>query len=422
MKFDSSDETKTYANIIVTAVPGTWEENNQVDRVMGKIKEYFNSSDNTYIPYITDFDSKFKWSNKWDRSYLDCFPTKLQIIQHGLNSIYIYKKIKEVKVANFDNFDFIDSNVITYEFQKVVFEQNYVFLNYLWMRNYFNNQEAKINVFYQDEFYPTGGRFISQAINRSGKSNIISYGYQHGIIYNGHTVYDLTKKEFNNTKAFNGMPKPKKFLLWGSFFKELLNKNEAFKDDELIVAGNLNYIVASQKYDKLKNKGKALVILWCTSVDYLVEGQLNIILPFVRTLSDYKLIIRMHPLLNVKDRIVKNLDGNASEKVTFKNDDNIFDAISGADMILAVTASSIFMDALVLNKLVCQFEIDDYHNDPLPTNNTTLITSPEDLIKVYKNILTSVKPNEFLSKQKLLHMNDSQWKKLLLPELNTISN
>lgn len=416
---DKTDNPKMYYNYIVTPVPGTWQYLSGDDRVLGKIAAYSNESSTTYLPYILSYDSNFKWAKQWDKNYLNYYPTKLQLCLHQIKAFFLLKKTQTFNFVNFANIDFIDSNVLRYQFQKVIFEQNFVFINYLWMRNFFDSIKKGVNIFYQDEFYPTGGRFISQAVNRAENEYITSCGVQHGIIYKGHSVYQLTIKEFNCTKQFNGLPKPNKFIVWGNYFKEIVNENGSFSDKELLVAGNLNYIDIAKKYNKLKTKNEIPVILWCTSVEYLTEGQYKIIAEFLKSVPDYKLIIRFHPLHNLEKYLLKIIDETILSKTIFRSDNDIFDAIYNADMVLAITASTIFMDALALNKMICQFKVPNYFNESLPTNNTILINSSDELISAYKNY-SSQKESSLLSKQNLLHMDDSVWRKLL--SLENIQN
>ncbi|MBK7311183.1 MAG: hypothetical protein IPI93_10400 [Sphingobacteriaceae bacterium] len=380
---------------------------------MGKIHNYRFGSSSTYLPYFNDLETNINWSGKWDHTYIRSFPTILQLCNHSLKAFLVYRKIRSLRDIEFKNINCIDGNVLAYEFQKVVFDQNYVFVNYLWMRNHFSLCKHKTNIFFQDEFYPTGGRFISQAINRTNNKNMTSYGVQHGIIYEGHTVYNMTPVELECNKPFNGLPKPHKFILWGDFFKEVLNKNKAFADDELVVAGNLNYIVTAEKYKKLNNKNSVPGILWCTANDYLIKDQFDILKPLLASLTDYQLVIRFHPMLNIKDKLIEVIDKDIMNKVVFKNDNDIFDAIFKADIILAITASSIFMDALVLNKMVFQFKIDGHILSDFPNKNTLVIDSEEKLIQAYNDLLEGKYAKDQLSSQKLLHMSDGKWREIL---------
>jgi hypothetical protein len=409
---DKTDTSKTYYNYIVTPVPGTWQEVSGEDRVLGKIAAYSGESTSTYLPYILSYDSNFKWAKEWDTNYLNYYPSKLQLCLHQIKAFFLLKNVQIFNSVNFAHIDFIDANVLRYQFQKVIFDQNYVFINYLWMRNFFSSIKKEANIFYQDEFYPTGGRFISQAVNRSKNEYIASCGVQHGIIYKGHSVYQLTGKELNCTKEFNGLPKPNRFIVWGNYFKKIINENRNFNEQELLVAGNLNYIDIAKKYNKLKTKNEIPVVLWCTSVEYLTVAQYKIIEEFLKSLPDYKLVIRFHPLHNLEKFILKIMDETVLNKTVFKNDNDIFDAIYKADIVLAITASTIFMDALALNKIVYQFKVPNYFNESLPTNNAILIESSDELSNAYKNYMLQDN-SSVLSKQNLLHIDDSVWRKLL---------
>jgi hypothetical protein len=324
----------------------------------------------------------------------------------------IRKKIEQIRKIDFSSIDFIDDRVLCYELNNLLF-RNYNHVNFLWMKNFFTSVTKPSNFFYYAEFYTQAGRVISQAVNRSLNNNIHSYAYQHGNIYNGHTVYHLTQKEIECTKPFNGLPKPKHFIVWGQYFKDVLNQYNAFSNNELIVAGNQNYTSISEKHCNHVQKKNAQTFLWCTSFEFVAKSEFAIIKPFLESLESYKLVIRCHPGHQIQT-IVSNLCNDTGIKnVSLSEDKNIFDAINKADFIFAAMESTIFMDALVLNKFVFQFQTEALKSTLIPSPNTALVTSSDELYDVYLKLCGDQQKKEYSQEQNILYLKSDVWNAIL---------
>ncbi len=403
-------EIKNY--IVVTIPSSTWREDEDKDRVLGFIKDNEKNAACAYIPYFKDLFGEFRWSNAWDSNYIHYFPTNFQVLKSQFSKFSLRKKISKIHSIDFSLIDFLDADVICYELNNVLF-RNYNHINYLWMKNFFTSVTMPVNCFYYTEFYIQSGRVISQAINRSLNNNINSYAYQHGNIYNGHTVYHLTKKEIECTQPFNGLPKPKHFIVWGQYFKDLLNKNQAFSDSELIIAGNPNYTKISETYKADGSINKEPVFLWCTSFEFVVKNELEIIKPFLDSLPSYKLIIRCHPGHQIQTVVLDLCKQNSLKNIYLSEDKNVFDAISKVDFIFTAMESTIFLDALVLNKFVFQFQTEALKSTLIPSPNATLVTTSDELKASFMKLRDDQSKKDFTKDQNILYLKSDVWNNML---------
>lgn len=401
---------KNYA--IIPVQSPSWQQSENKDRILGFVVEGLNSSKGIYLPYFSDLYAAVKWSAKWDLNYIHSFPSKFQLIKHYFSKFSSYKKIKKIKDLNVTDINFIDGNVIYSEFLNVL-SKNYYFINFLWMKNFFSSISIPVNIFYYCEFYKQRGRVISQAVNRSNNPKVKSYGVQHGMIYKGHTIYNLTKAEIDCTKPFNGLPKPHTFIVWGKYFKNLLNTHNAFADSELLVAGNPNYLSAFKKNTRKFHVNEVPTFLWCTTLEVLSKKELDIIQPFLKSLSSYKLIIRCHPGHQIQNQVLSLFNEENLKHVSLCDDKDIFDAISSADYVFAAVASTIFMDALMLNKIVFQLQTDIFYNAIIPSPNAFIVASSEELTELYLTIKTPETKKEFVKEQTILYLDETVWQRIL---------
>jgi hypothetical protein len=411
--FKSSRTGECFKNYVITlAQSPSWR--NDRDRILGFVVDESINLKGAYLPYFGDLFANINWSNSWNLDYIYAFPSKLQMLGHYMSKYTLYRKIRKLK--HVEGVNFIDGNVICSEFLEVLFK-NYYFVNFLWLKNFFASISTPSNVFYYCEFYKHSGRVISQASRRVGNKHITTYGYQHGNIYEGHSVYHLTPIEFSNTKPFNGLPKPMKFIVWGNFFKKLINKYEGFNDDELIVAGNKNYINEFKKYKDKINENRVPTFLWCTTLHYIAQKEFEVIKPFLDTLKSYKLVVRCHPGYQIQNQVLNMFDDISKNNVTICDDKDLFEAIFKADCVIASNGSTIFMDALVLNRLVIKIQTDAIFIELVKAKNTFLVNSPDEIKNIYdKNYLNNTSKINLIDHD-LLHLDDKKWSHILKNQL-----
>ncbi len=399
---------------VVTISAPSWNENEGRDRLLGFIHDGERKNTSSYLPYFKDLFADFKWNDAWYANYVNFLPSKVQIVKHQLYKWKAYKSIRSLGKVDYTSTDFIDAHVLQHELSSALF-RNYNHINFQWMKNFFSSITSPTNVFYYGEFYIQAGRVISQAVNRAENNNVTSYGYQHGNIYEGHAVYHLTPAELNCNKPFNGLPKPKHFIVWGQYFKDLLNRRRAFKDGEVVIAGNLNYLNIYTKYISKTHISQSPTFLWCTTMEFLANKEFEIIKPFLNSLSSYKLIIRCHPGHQIQNQVLNLFDQQSIKNVSICEYNDLFHALFKSDYVIASTASTIFMDALVLNKPVFQIQTDAFFMELIPSPNTFVIHSSEELEKFYlANISMGIK-KEFVQHQTLLHLDESAWTQILKP-------
>ncbi|MES2762446.1 MAG: hypothetical protein V4677_09565 [Bacteroidota bacterium] len=390
----------------------SWKQAENRDRVLGFIVDGSQGAKGTYLPYFSDLFATVKWNVKWDLDYIHSFPTKFQLAKHYFSKFNIYKKIRKIRDLNVTDINFVDGNVI-YSELKMVLSKNYYFVNFLWMKNFFSSMSSPSNIFYYCEFYKQRGRVISQAVNRCNNPKVKSYGFQHGIIYKGHTIYNLTRTEMECTKAFNGLPKPQHFILWGKYFKDILNTHNAFADSELLVAGNPNYLGAFKKHTHRKHKNEVPTFLWCTTLEVLAKKELDIIQPFLNGLNSYKLLIRCHPGHQIQNHVLGLFNEESIKNVSICDKKDVFDAICTIDYVFAAVASTIFMDALMLNKIVFQLQTDIFYNALIPSPNAYIVNSSNELNELYTKLKLQDTEKNFVKEQTILHLNESTWEEIL---------
>jgi hypothetical protein len=207
---------------------GTWNKEMQQDYVFSNLHQYTKTKTRVnYIPVIlslNDFIAIEKWEKGWDANLLNYFPNWLDFIGFTYSHYKFLKKIKKIELRSSEKDAFLDENILRVELSNIGYHNHGFLFFYMWLKKYFKTGIGyKKKLFYQDEFYQTG-RMISHAQKAAGNSNIFSFGVQHGLFFEGHTVYALTDSEITGK---NALPLPDKFIVWGNFFKQIFLKNNS---------------------------------------------------------------------------------------------------------------------------------------------------------------------------------------------------
>lgn len=216
-----------------------------------------------------------------------------------------------------------------------------------WLINLFEGINDSVKLYYEDEAYITG-RVISHAASRNKHINKI--GYQHGNIAINHTVYCISQHDFTPSaeKANDSLPFPDYFLFWGDHFKNQFLRYNSFDKERLITAGNLQHILLRQQQsDNNRKHNSPATLLWCTTNLELAKLELDLFRHILEENKQLKLIIRMHPLIDISADLRKELNGDITERVTWGEKIPIYEQLKQVDLLICSAHSSVFFDAII---------------------------------------------------------------------------
>jgi hypothetical protein len=350
-KFSSASDC---ANIFMTIFPGTWNNKTGKDLDLGELENLCRTQKYSYIPLLTDFGNHdFDWE-KTDSYFLKSFPSSGQLRRTYLERRKTLKKIRKYHSTE------LSINGIRFPFSvlekelELVLHNGLYFLNLIWLRNYFGMKTTETKVFYADEFYTTG-RIISAAARLAANKKIKTYGVQHALLLENHTVYLITDKELNSSDSTkNGMPIPDHFIVWGDYFRQLFLKNNSLALDYIITAGNSKYIQLNRQ-PKSRNNGGQLKILWCTTLPEYFKAEYNMLESTIKELPAFTITFRLHPLGHIRQENINAwVAPDMLAKSGFSETANIFDDLAAHDLVICTIFSTTYFDALVMNKKTCR--------------------------------------------------------------------
>lgn len=231
------------------------------------------------------------------------------------------------------------------ELSNVIIKKISLLLTYYALKKLTEKLKTQISIFYEDEFYETG-RIISKAF--SNNINCKTYGMQHGVISEEHTVYNISDIEITDINEKDAMPIPDKFIVWGEYYKNIFLKNNNLPHNYVIPAGNISYIKKDKKPGVVKNNPKK--ILYCFTLKEVFIKEIQIIKDLNFINKNYNIEFRFHPLHKFDIKIIKETLNISN--VTISNYENIETAILNSDIILTSAHSTIYLDAIVYKKPV----------------------------------------------------------------------
>lgn len=402
--------------LIITG-PGVWKEKEEKDIVLWGIERLSLSMGKSvkYLPVFFDYAElrNFKNNSKFDQYFFSCFPNKFQILSFFSELIRCYRQIQKVEF-NLSEISFVDNEALRYEFNSVLHNKLEYFINYLWLKKYFSSYQNDTNVYYQDEFFNTG-RLISESINRINSAKIHSYGVQHGLFYEAHTVYIITDNEIKSLENNDGIPIPKKFIVWGDYFKKLFQENNSLPQNYVIPAGHLDYIYRHQNLKgKSKKSNTNVKILWCATLKVdLVNMYQTVVKDFMFSHPEINLEIRFHPLVNLEEFVFTNLfDEDLKKRITVSRHESIFLAIEENDIILTSSGSTVFLDGLIARKTVFSFVNNDYYMGNLGKQEVTQISDFKDMERAYQDYLSG--EETVMTVEHLIELNSARWEKIVV--------
>jgi hypothetical protein len=403
-------------DLILTCYPETWKGDERGDRVLGGIERLASEHGRKvkYLPFFLDLASlnELHNSQKFDQRFFHCFPTRMQIFRYYLSLIRCYIAIKRLKLSYHD-FSFVDRHSVTHELMEVLHHKMEFFCNYLWLRNYFSGGRNIGNFYYQDEFYNTG-RLISAAIEASRFRPDTYYGVQHGLFYEAHTVYILTDDELCPLGKYPGLPTPSKFIVWGEYFRELFLSYNTLPRNYAISAGNIDYIIRRRAVPEsawLANPASP-TMLWCLTLKAdLVNIYNTVVKDFVALHPEVRVVIRVHPLYDIRSFILNELIVPGTEgSFCFSEHSSVFDAIREADIVLTNSASTVFLDSLIVKKIVVEFVNPNYYMGSLAADMTFKVCNLADMNAFYKGYRSgNLRPAEV---ERLLELEERKWKQI----------
>lgn len=404
-----------YGNVIFTYFPQTWQELQKRDSVLGDIFDYTQKTGRktAYVPFYFNYYSigNFNENKFWDTRLVSSFPGAFKRIFFAVEVAFLIRKIKHVKFSC-EDYSFVDSDVLRIELLNLLTNKLEFLFNYVWLKQYFKTIDVKTNIFYQDELY-VQGRIISAAAKMSGNHTITTYGVQHGIFYQAHTVYSITNNELNDKGKKDGLPFPDKFIVWGDYFKKHFLKCNSLNEINLIVAGNPKYCLVNKPILNRKlitNEG--LVILWCTTLKVDAINQFNTIISKYLEANDGVILkIRCHPLFDLENYLVGIINKKIEHKIKFSKASNIYEDISESDIVLTSSGSTVFLDAMYMNKPVLSFINNDYYMGDLGESEMTRITGLNDFVNSINEIKSGVIKK--YNYENLLETRNAEWHNLL---------
>jgi len=396
--------------LIFTYLKQTWRDSIQGDYVLHGIENFAQECKKTSSYAVFFFDyyeiNNLKINKKWSSGYFNNYPTTLKLLRLFIQQILSL----QVKSKLIKQVDFVNTEVIDVEIKKVIVNKGEYLVNYIWLKNYFSKVTKPMKVFYQDEFY-TSGKVVSAAAKFCNNKNIESFGVQHGIFYEAHTVYSITDKEISNVKDKDGYPLPHKFVVWGNYFKQHFLKRNALPESFVLAAGFPNYIL--YKGDKAnKEERSQLKILWCTTIKVDVINQYNkIISDFVKNLTMVEIVVRCHPHVNLYNFILNELiDNDIKDRFLVSEHKTIQEAINESDVVLSSSGSTIFLDAILCNKPVLKLVNNDYYMGDLGKDEMPEIYNAKDLETEVLNIKNIKSVKDY---HNLLTTDKTEWHKIL---------
>ncbi len=352
-KISGSKLQTTKRNLFILRITGKPSIKNDQD--LGFIfQESTKHTESASIPFFygADFD-KYNWQET-DQDFINSFPTFRQLFSILIQQIGIINKFKKYKKGVVD----IGKHVISFELlrEELLLGSEYVYyLNFVWLSNYAKGLKSSTRIFYSDEFY-LSGRIISSAFRSVDNSNISTYGVQHGLLLENHTVYKITDKELgDNYRNSKNLLIPDFFIVWGKYFQKLFLSSNSLPDNYCLVAGNLKYI-SLPKVGKIPvSRNEKRKILWCTTLPNYFKAEYKVIGAALRELEDYLLTFRLHPLKHItKEEILEWVDQEILNASVFSTEEDIFSDIAKHDIVISTIFSATFFDALIMGKKSCR--------------------------------------------------------------------
>lgn len=372
---------------------------NYLNKVISKLEEV-DVLNNDYLKI--DYNS---WENNGeiDRNFLARKPKlwDLLLIFFKLFKTKLYLVKRRLKGVDSSSFQALMYDELDY----LITTNPHSFYSYSWLKSFFRSLKEQTKILYEDEFY-TYGRIISAAAKHSKNSNVTTYGVQHGMFSDNHTVYHITDVELDSTNSqkFNGLPIPNHFITWGRYFSSFFLKNNNLEVDYLREFGNPLFTFDSSKRKRKQLDLPKFKIVYCLTSEMLFHKELPILNEILRQNENCELYLRHHPRFEFK---INLSDIKYATNIKFSTSSTIYEAIERADVVLTSAHSTIFIDSIVCKVPVIRIKTSIV--------DSTMENNYEDCIVVDKKYKASLdfqilfEGNNKVQHEDYLYMKNDHW-------------
>ena len=382
-------------------------QTSHVDRIIAVFNEKGINKEN---PVVQIDHNAYVSGKKMDQSLLACRPTLIELLGVFSKLIWIKIRLRSEQIIIEDTK--FNSDFLMHELNAVISHSPHKIYSYLWLRNFFNNQSSKIKVLYEDEFY-VSGRVISAAKINSDNENISTYGIQHGMFSDNHTVYNISDIELHSTlnDRNNGMPIPDFFITWGTFFTDFFLKHNSLGKRYIMEFGNPLFVFNSTQTNNTETDSISgpKKILYCLTSSKLFYDELALVNRILEENDNCELIIRHHP--NFKFDVDKALFKNC-KSVKISSETSLLNDLSDVSYVLTSAHSTIFMDALSCGKSVIRLKTSIYDEtmDNKYKDCITIDSSYDGILDLNEIFNTSSK-NSIM--ESFLYLDSDRWLRFL---------
>jgi hypothetical protein len=280
----------------------------------------------------------------------------------------------------------------------------------------FRNQRPKA-IFLPYETGPYALAFIVVA----KRFNIITYGIQHGIIFQYSPMYSF--EQFQRKESPSGFPLPDYLLLFGNYTKNLLQKN-GYPESKLVILGNPEFFEFDKIKDLLSNQDlrkkynidpNSKIILFTTGklqpyyadrgkYDYDIQIWEYLLQKYANN-NDYYVILKPHPSETNTQAYEKILQKYTCDNFIIKN--GILQEMIHISSVVISVGSTTLIDSLCFDKPVIQVIFENKQFLPmLEENKVVIISNLHDLEKNIMQATSDKNLEQLLTKNRTKFLKD----------------
>lgn len=264
----------------------------------------FEELDNSFIILDEKEFPKLKGRSKFFNLDFSLFPKRKTlfgeiILLSGLFSSKIRKETNKLnnKLGNIfrevSNSEFSPVNDFIFSYFHSIPAKRLLIFKYLSYSKFFKGFENIQSISSIDENSPR----IKSIFDAAKKSGVTTFGIQHGTIHLLHPSYMYSKQDTQRK------PFPDYNILWGKYWKEILNKKGNYPLDSLILAGQIRTDVIPKLIENSQNDldinplGKKIIIFASQFQrdESLREKAALDLFSAVKHFSEYLLMVKLHP-------------------------------------------------------------------------------------------------------------------------------
>ncbi|MDB4060497.1 hypothetical protein N9515_00890 [Vicingaceae bacterium] len=317
---------------------------------------------------------------------------------------FIYKCFNLILRLNKVDSEFITVNKVQFpttllinELQEVLILKNDLLLMNLWLSRFKEGIDNNGSFFYEDEFHP-GGRAISH-----GLQGLNTYGMQHSMYGPSHNLYNFSDEELYDFEDITrGMPRPKKFIVWGDYFKKLFLLNNSLPDSFILSLGNPSFIKKLEESKLIPKTNKKNVVLYCLTRYEIFLQELVIVKKSLLTLDKFKLIVRFHPLWKFEEELVLEMFKDLDCEISFTED--VFEDMKSSNLVITSAHSGVWLESYILK--IPTIRVQTFMSDQIEDSSIThtVKNSQEMEESLYK-----MKRNSYEHDNDFLYLRKDRW-------------